>query len=94
LSAETEGKTWTPPSSTASTPAAAPSPKRATTATRSLASQRSNSSSGRNSPAYGNSSSGFGSHSQDAAAGGLVSDKERNEAYFSTLGQANESRDA
>jgi hypothetical protein len=53
-----------------------------TAATRSLGSQRSNGSSGRNSPAFGDT------------AGGLVSDKERNETYFATLGQANVSRDA
>lgn len=92
MSAEAEGKIWTQSSSTAA--AATASPKRVTAATRSLGSQRNNNSSGRNSPAYGNSASGFGSHSQDTtAAGGLVSDKERNESYFATLGQANESRD-
>ncbi|KAG1082779.1 hypothetical protein G6F42_022451 [Rhizopus arrhizus] len=68
----------------------APTPKRATAATRSLGSQRSNSSSGRNSPAYGNNSN----NNNNNNAAGLVSDKERNENYFATLGQANESRDA
>ncbi|KAG2212788.1 hypothetical protein INT46_002116, partial [Mucor plumbeus] len=83
LSAEAEGRTWTPTLTTASsTPVAAPSPKRATAATRSLGSQRSNNSSGRNSPAYGSN------------AAGLVSDKEKNENYFATLGQANDTRDA
>lgn len=83
MSAEAEGRTWTPTLTTASsTPVAAPSPKRATAATRSLGSQRSNNSSGRNSPAYGSN------------AAGLVSDKEKNENYFATLGQANDTRDA
>lgn len=87
LSAEAEGRTWTPTLAAASsTPIAAPTPKRATAATRSLGGQRSNSSSGRNSPAYGNNNNNN--------AAGLVSDKERNENYFATLGQANESRDA
>lgn len=84
LAAEAEGKSWTPSlSKAAATPVAAASPNRAATAaTRSLGNQRSNSSSGRNSPAFGDT------------AGGLVSDKERNETYFATLGQANVNRDA
>lgn len=83
MAAEAEGKTWTPSATPVSATA---SPKRATTAaTRSLGSQRSNNSSGRNSPAL---------HGGDNNAGGLVSDKERNENYFATLGQANETRDA
>lgn len=98
MSAEAEGKPWTPTLSTSSTPVVAPTPKRAATAaaTRSLGSQRSNTSSGRNSPASfsnGGSSNGFGSHDAKSA-GGLVSDKERNENYFATLGQANNNRDA
>ncbi|KAG2228950.1 hypothetical protein INT48_006155 [Thamnidium elegans] len=85
LAAEAEGKTWTASASTAA--AITASPKRATAATRSLGSQRSNNSSGRNSPALGYSDN-------NASAGGLVSDKERNESYFATLGQANDTRDA
>ncbi|KAF1798569.1 hypothetical protein V8B55DRAFT_1524480 [Mucor lusitanicus] len=87
LSAEAEGRTWTP-TLASSTPIAASSPKRATAATRSLGGQRSNTSSGRNSPAYGNTAT------NNNNAAGLVSDKERNESYFATLGQANETRDA
>jgi uncharacterized membrane protein YgcG len=97
LGAEAEGRTWTPTLATAATPIVAPTPQRAATAaaTRSLGSQRSNNSSGRNSPASfsnGGSSNGFGSH-DTSSAGGLVSGKERNENYFATLGQANNSRD-
>ncbi|CAO3632341.1 unnamed protein product [Mucor hiemalis] len=93
LSAEAEGKTWTP--SAASSPVAAAPKRAATAATRSLGSQRSNNSSGRSSPAFGNnnyngSSNGFGSNEP----AGLVSGKEKNEQYFATLGQANNTRDA
>lgn len=83
MAAEVEGKTWTPTSSKATaTPITTPS-RASTAATRSLGSQRSNGSSGRNSPAFANDT-----------AGGLVSDKERNETYFASLGQANVNRDA
>lgn len=92
MSAEAEGKTWTP--SAASSPVAAAPKRAATAATRSLGSQRSNNSSGRSSPAFGNnnyngSSNGFGNE-----PAGLVSGKEKNEQYFATLGQANNTRDA
>ncbi|CEP19321.1 hypothetical protein [Parasitella parasitica] len=83
LSAEAEGRTWTPTLAAASSlPIAAPTSKRATTASRSLGGQHSNSSSGTSSPAYRNN------------VAGLVGDKEKNEHYFAKLGQANESRDA
>ncbi|KAF7727177.1 Zn finger-containing GTPase- Activating Protein for ARF [Apophysomyces ossiformis] len=99
LAAEAEGRTWTP------SPNAASSTKRlasttTTASTRSLSNlgtQRSASSStvhsgmGRSSPSGNGSTNGFGSDSI-SSAGGINSDKARNEAYFSRLGSENEKR--
>ena len=92
MSAEAEGRSWTPTLS-AATPVSAV-PKRAATsaATRSLGSQRSNNSSGRSSPAFGNNN-GFGNGFGGQETTGPTTNKERNETYFATLGQANNTRD-
>ncbi|KAI8986519.1 putative GTPase activating protein for Arf-domain-containing protein [Pilobolus umbonatus] len=85
LIAEAEGKPWTP----SATPAS-PTPKRVTAATRSLGGQRSNTSSGRSTPvnSSGSNYNGYGNDTGVSSTG-----KEKNEAYFAKLGQANVSRD-
>ncbi|SAL94745.1 hypothetical protein [Absidia glauca] len=104
LSAEAEGRSWTPSPST-QTPTANRAP--AKVSTRSLSAQRTGSSSslssqqqqqsrtmGRNSPSSFGSSSYQNDTSQSSysGGGGMVSDRERNENYFAKLGNENDRR--
>ncbi|CAO3586430.1 unnamed protein product [Absidia cylindrospora] len=102
LSAEAEGRSWTPSPST-QTPTSNRVPAKAST--RSLSAQRTGSSSslssqqqrtlGRNSPSsFGSSSyqNDTTTQSNGDASGGLVSDRVRNENYFANLGGENEKR--
>ncbi|CAO3629523.1 unnamed protein product [Cunninghamella blakesleeana] len=100
LSAEAEGRSWTPSPSLQSNAKRA---QQSAASTRTLGSQRTasatslsgmqRSSVGRNSPTSFGSSGGFGSDTLSAnTGGGLVTDKARNENYFSKLGEENEKR--
>ncbi|CAO3587780.1 unnamed protein product [Absidia cylindrospora] len=100
LSAEAEGRSWTPsPSTQTSNTNHVP----AKASTRSLSAQRTGSSSslgnqqqqrslGRNSPTAFGSSSYQNDSTQFSNDGGMVSDRARNENYFAKLGGENEKR--
>ncbi|KAI9249519.1 hypothetical protein BDA99DRAFT_564474 [Phascolomyces articulosus] len=98
LSAEAEGRSWTPSPSTAASIKRAAATGSSRSLNTSLGNSRPNGASSfgggssLSSGTGGGSPSSFNSNSSGGGMGGMSSDKARNEAYFATLGSANESR--